>query len=155
MRSDSVQRSDLCYGFPSRGMPRSPLSAGLQLANRILRPFGVRLQRTNVPTPTFSDFFEHLKKMGFEARTVIDVGVAYGTPQIYRAFPGADYVLVEPLEEFRPILESLKRTLKAHCVPAAAGPPREKPSSTSTTISPVPLSFDRRRGRGWTGSSGG
>src|SRR5207245_892497 len=103
------------------GMTRRPLSAALKLANRVLRPLGVRLQRTNAPTRTFADFFGHLERMGFEAQTVIDVGVAYGTPQIYRSFPKADYFLVEPLEEFRPVLESLQRRLKARCVVAAAG----------------------------------
>jgi FkbM family methyltransferase len=102
-------------------MTRRPLSVALQLTNLLLRPLGVRLQRTNVPTRTFADFFDHLKKTGFEANTVIDVGVAHGTPQIYRAFPQADYFLVEPLEEFRPVLEALKRRLNAQCVVAAAG----------------------------------
>jgi FkbM family methyltransferase len=52
---------------------------------------------------------------------VIDVGVAFGTPQIYRAFPRAKYWLVEPVEEARPTLERLRIELDAECVFAAAG----------------------------------
>lgn len=33
-------------------------------------------------------------------RTVFDVGVADGTPELYEAFPGAKFILVEPLREY-------------------------------------------------------
>lgn len=29
----------------------------------------------------------YLKRLGFRPRTVVDVGVAYGTPELYEAFP--------------------------------------------------------------------
>ena len=92
-----------------------------QLVNKVLRVIGFRLQRTSSPTRTFADFFDHLKSLNFEFRTVIDVGVGRGTPQIYRAFPRARYFLVEPLEEFRGTLEKLCRDLDADYFLAAAG----------------------------------
>jgi FkbM family methyltransferase len=43
---------------------------------------------------------------GLAPATVIDVGVAAGTPELYEAFPHAYHVLIEPLREFE---QSLKR----------------------------------------------
>jgi FkbM family methyltransferase len=100
---------------------RGLLSRGYAAINRVLRPLGLRLHKTHAPTRTFEDFFAHLRSLGMEFRTVIDVGVARGTPSIYRAFPRAKYLLVEPLEEFRPTLERLTSRLDATYVLAAAG----------------------------------
>ena len=52
-----------------------------------------------------------LKRMGTNPRTVVDVGVGRGTPQLYEAFPEAFQVLVEPLKEHEP---RLKRILKRY-----------------------------------------
>lgn len=41
-----------------------------------------------------------LKSTGFAPRTVIDVGVAHGTPPLYEAFPDAYYFLFEPVADF-------------------------------------------------------
>jgi FkbM family methyltransferase len=89
--------------------------------NDLLRPFGLRLLRTTSPTRMFVDFFAHLVALNFDFKTVIDVGVARGTPQIYRSFPRAKYYLIEPVREFLPTLEKLERKLHAEYVLAAAG----------------------------------
>lgn len=39
---------------------------------------------------------EVLRRLGRRPATIIDVGVRHGTPPLYRAFPNAHYVLVEP-----------------------------------------------------------
>lgn len=70
----------------------------------------------------FSEFFTHVKTLGFRPRTVIDVGVALGTVELYAPFPDAKFVLVEPLEEFRPHLEAIASRYDATCHLAAAGP---------------------------------
>jgi FkbM family methyltransferase len=44
---------------------------------------------------------ECLRKEGFGPATVVDVGAGMGTPPLYRAFPEAYHVLIEPLEECR------------------------------------------------------
>lgn len=59
------------------------------------------------PTRTFQEFFAHIKSMGFFPATIIDVGVARGTPALYEAFPGAYLILVEPVKEFVPHLEAI------------------------------------------------
>jgi FkbM family methyltransferase len=53
-----------------------------------------------------------LKKVGFEPRTVIDVGVAYGTPDLYEAFPGAYFHLFEPLREFEPHIRAVLKKIR-------------------------------------------
>jgi FkbM family methyltransferase len=97
------------------------LSAGFQAVNRILESVGLRLIRTNTPARTFGLFFKHLKSLGFEVKTVIDVGIAFGTSPIYDAFPRARYFLIEPVEECRPVLEKLKQRLNAEYFLVAAG----------------------------------
>jgi FkbM family methyltransferase len=49
---------------------------------------------------------DRLRGRGLSPATVIDVGVASGTPELYEAFPHAFHVLIEPLREFE---RSLKR----------------------------------------------
>lgn len=48
-----------------------------------------------------------LKGGGFGPRTVVDVGVGKGTPQLYDTFPNAAHVLIEPLSEHEPRLREI------------------------------------------------
>ncbi|WP_438730338.1 FkbM family methyltransferase [Parasphingorhabdus sp. DH2-15] len=52
------------------------------------------------PMRSYSDFLELVVKGGFSPATVIDVGVADGTPWLYDAFPEAYLVLIEPQSAF-------------------------------------------------------
>ena len=97
------------------------VSAVFQAVNGVLEIIGLRLLRTNAPVRNFGLFFKHLKSLGFEVRTVIDVGIAFGTSPIYDAFPRARYFLVEPVAECRPVLEKLKQRLNAEYFLVAAG----------------------------------
>ena len=59
---------------------------------------------------------------GLRPETIIDVGAAKGTPALYDVFPKARHILVEPLKEFIPYLDSLVGKLdKAEYIIAAAG----------------------------------
>jgi FkbM family methyltransferase len=63
----------------------------------------------------------YIRRLGFRPQTIIDVGVAKGTPQLYAAFPDAQLILVEPLSEyFEGIARLLERRRGVH-IPAAAG----------------------------------
>jgi FkbM family methyltransferase len=64
---------------------------------------------------------EHVRRLGFRPATVIDVGVADGTPDLYRQFPQSRYLLIEPLKEWEPDLQTIARTYDATYVLAAAG----------------------------------
>lgn len=47
----------------------------------------------------------YLSGYGFEAPTIIDVGVLAGTPFLYDAFPKAKFILIDALEESRAAIE--------------------------------------------------
>ncbi len=49
----------------------------------------------------------NLRKPGLSPRTVVDVGVDKGTPELYEAFPEAFHVLIEPLKENEPHLQEI------------------------------------------------
>ena len=66
---------------------------------------------------------DQLKAQGFAPATIFDIGAAYGdfARQCHAAFPGARLVLVEPLAEYAPALETTLKTLpRAELVSAAA-----------------------------------
>lgn len=64
---------------------------------------------------------ENLRKPEFAPATVIDVGVARGTPSLYDAFPDAHLVLIEPLAEFEQDLQRISRRRGGEYVLGAVG----------------------------------
>jgi len=55
---------------------------------------------------------ENLKRFA-TPRTIVDVGVAHGTPELYCHFPNCRYLLVEANPEYAPDLESLATRMDA------------------------------------------
>ena len=55
---------------------------------------------------------EEAAKNGLKPATVIDVGAASGTLELYETFCDAHFLLVEPLEEFAPVLQEVMAGLK-------------------------------------------
>jgi len=70
----------------------------------------------------------HLRRLGFAPSTLVDVGVARGTPVLYEAFPSAHLVLVEPLTEFEPVLRQLLSRRKGELIQVALGSREERRS---------------------------
>jgi len=102
--------------------PRSAAGAPLQRLGVLTFRFGYRLRSTDPDIRRQSGWQpENLRKRGFAPATLIDVGVARGTPSLYEAFPDAYLVLVEPLEEFEPDLQQLVAGREGEYVLAAAG----------------------------------
>ena len=92
-------------------------------AKRLAGRAGIEVSRRGGVRSTPEAVLDHVKRVGFEPATVIDVGVAYGTPELYDAFPGARFLLVDPLEEYAEAIGLLTRRLAhAEWVQAAAGP---------------------------------
>lgn len=71
---------------------------------------------------TTSAALQHARHLGFCPNTVIDVGVADGTPELYQTFPEATHLLIEPLSEYESALKSICQKYKGLYVLAAAGP---------------------------------
>lgn len=97
------------------------------MIHKLLAALGLRVTRITANPPaaagsarTLRDPLRQLRRLGFQPATVIDVGVATGTPELYETFPHAYYLLVEPLREFQPALERWLQRLSGKAVYAAA-----------------------------------
>jgi FkbM family methyltransferase len=69
-----------------------------------------------------SDSYRLLAQLGVAPTTLLDIGAAGGTPELFAAFPDAGLVLFEPLAEFRGDLDRILATRRGILVEAAAGP---------------------------------
>lgn len=83
-----------------------------RLISSVLKPFGYSVYNTHyiegrLRRPTLDGALSHLKKVGFAPACIIDVGAAYGTPPLYKTYPDIPQVLIEPLQEYKPELETL------------------------------------------------
>lgn len=93
----------------------------LPLFNFILKLISLKLVTLRTPNRDFPAFFNHLRGVGIEFKTVIDVGVGHGSPTIYKSIPQAKFYLVEPVPSAKPLLEKLSRELNAKVFNVAAG----------------------------------
>jgi FkbM family methyltransferase len=91
---------------------------------RALASAGIDVRRRGDVRRTAEEVLAHVRALGFEPATVLDVGVAYGTPELYDAFPRARLLMVEPLAEYEHALGDLARRPGAEYVLAAAGAER-------------------------------
>jgi FkbM family methyltransferase len=112
-------------GFPATRMIRAK-----QLVKKTFNLFGldVRKKRPEQPEPipraSLAGALRHLYNLGFRPGTVIDVGVAYQTEELYLQFKQSKILLIEPLVEFEPSLRDLCSVYDAQYVLAAAGEAR-------------------------------
>jgi FkbM family methyltransferase len=100
------------------------MSSVNRLMVRIFNAAGLNISRIRPATASRSSMaggLAQLARLGFEPRTVIDVGVADATPELYDAYRDASFLLIEPLVEFEPFLRRICSTCKAQYVLAAAG----------------------------------
>jgi FkbM family methyltransferase len=90
----------------------------------ILRPF-VLSARLLLPgraeVPSWERSFTALRRHGFHPATVFDIGVAYGTYELYRAFPDAHYHLIDPTPESLHHMRQLARRLRCDIHALALG----------------------------------
>jgi FkbM family methyltransferase len=105
---------------------------------RWLRHQGYVLRDAMDPPRGFWASMELLKRRGFEPRTVIDVGVGYGTQWLYESFPHARFELFEPLDVFRPSLNDICDRLNARYRLVALG--RERGEGAIEVYADVPTS---------------
>lgn len=74
-----------------------------------------------------------IRKVGFVPQTAIDVGVAYGTFELYETFPEAYQLLVEPLQEYEGVLKEIGAKFRGSYVIAAAS---DKAGSVTLNVHP-------------------
>ena len=103
----------------------SPMfTPGKELIKKLFDVFGVELRRKQhkaLPRASMSGTLCQLSSLGFRPLTVIDVGVASETADLYQQFKNASILLIEPLVEFEPFLRKICDTFSAQYVLAAAG----------------------------------
>ncbi len=104
------------------------LTTAKAAAKKLVNAFGLEIRKKQlaappepIPRASMGGALRQLSTLGFYPRTVIDVGVATKTEELYQAFQDADILLVEPLAEFEPFLRDTCRSYKAQYVLAAAG----------------------------------
>lgn len=64
---------------------------------------------------------DYLKRLNFHPKTIVDVGVGYGTPHLYEAFPEAHLLLIEPVAEFQPAVTRILSKRQGTHVSTAIG----------------------------------
>lgn len=89
---------------------------------QLSRAMGIRFRSGDPVDRDMDDICLHLYNLGFRPQTIVDVGVADGTLELYRHFPGAKLALVEPIEEFRPSIEGILKRYPGSVHFVAAGP---------------------------------
>lgn len=95
----------------------------------VLGRAGLEVRRANAggPRRTLGAVLEHAKALGIAPASIVDVGVAAGTPELYAPFPGVPLLLVEPLAEHEEHLRRwcAQRPGSAYALTAAGPAPGE------------------------------
>lgn len=92
-----------------------------KVAKWLQRCAGIILHSGDDFVSTWPLVLRKLKRRGFRPRTVFDVGVARGTPDLYAAFPDAHYYLIDPTREALPHMQQIARQLDADVLNVALG----------------------------------
>ncbi len=120
----------------ARDAARAGARRAAGLGRRALEARGIEVRRAGTgPRRTLAEVLAHLRGLGVVPATVVDVGVASGTPDLYAAFPEARLLLVEPMAEWRATLAPLVAERGGRLVIAAAG---AAPGSRELAVHRVP-----------------
>ncbi|RBI82522.1 hypothetical protein DRV85_18775 [Rhodosalinus halophilus] len=87
---------------------------------------------------SFAEFTAHISSLGFRPKTVIDVGVAWGTEELYGPFSGAFFVLVEALPYFEPEIRKITSRIGGEYHVKAVG---ERPAQRRIAVRDNPMSL--------------
>ncbi len=101
----------------SPALGRRTMTARLKDALRPLQPW----LPASSPRLSWRRSLRVLQRHGFQPATVFDIGVGFGTWELYRAFPKAFYHLIEPARESQPYMERVARRLRCDIHPVALG----------------------------------
>lgn len=93
----------------------------LPALNPLLRKARVKIAPWNAATRDLGDLIDHLKTLGMDFRTVIDVGVAHGSPGLHDRCSQAKFFLVDPVPALKDSLQRLAGRLGGEAFNVAAG----------------------------------
>jgi len=105
----------------------TPIGLAKKTAKRLLKGLGYTVSRVNDDRPTIENWtnwtrcLELFKKQGFQPKTIFDIGVAAGTPELYAVFPDASYYLVDPTQEALPHMQAIAQRMNATILNLALG----------------------------------
>ena len=91
------------------------------IIKKTINKFGYDLKNIQNQRTSIEQSYLHLRKLGFKPKTVIDVGVAKGTPELYSSFPDSFILLIEPLKECEKYLINILTQYNGTYILAAAG----------------------------------
>lgn len=81
----------------------------------------VSADEENILRNNIAQSYSLIYRLGFTPKTVIDVGVAEGTMELYTSFSDSFFLLIEPLKEFESDLRSILMKYRGTYIIAAAG----------------------------------
>jgi FkbM family methyltransferase len=100
------------------------LTAVKVAGKKLFGVFGLDVRKARVaevPRASMRGALRQISGLGFRPLTIVDVGVAYQTAELYEEFPESSILLIEPLAEFEGCLRQICAEYKAQYVLAAAG----------------------------------
>jgi len=83
--------------------------SALHLLNKMLNKYGRRVIPNRYSARGMDFFLENLKQTGFTPNTIFDIGVGYGTPELYQCYKEPKFVLIEALSEFEDTIKEFPR----------------------------------------------
>ena len=93
----------------------------LPVVNAVIRWTGLKVVPASSPNRDFPAFLQHVSEQGMRFNTLIDVGVAFGTPGLYDSLKGAALFLIEPVPSAAATLKGFELTHGAVTFNVAAG----------------------------------
>lgn len=87
---------------------------------QLLRPLEPYFPRSS-SSLSWRHVFKTFDRYGFRPATVFDIGVGFGTPELYHAFPDAYYYLIDPTPESLHHMRRLARRLDGEILNCALG----------------------------------
>ena len=88
--------------------------------NDISGHFGLGIDKAE-KIASWSNLFKQMRRHAIVPRTVFDIGVATGTPWLYREFPNASFHLFDPTRESLPYMQDIARGIGAQVFNVALG----------------------------------
>ena len=127
---------------------------GRLLLERLIDRYGYELKEKARSPSGPRQFLSMLAESGYQPATVFDVGVGYGTPWLYEAFPEAYFVLVEPNRDLEPKLGEICKQYRGEYHLLAAGPQASQATMkinenqvTSSSLLPLEIEYLEKLGK--------